>query len=226
MKIEFIMAQFDGRAAQFDPSYGSFKKSFPEARWTLYTDKYTDAPEEFSINVMDPPFDREHPRYGWRCNDYYKVKGLLDSTADVAIAVDNDMLVVDQVKVRSLLYLAERFGLLVPANARHLVEVDNTIGADSDGVLEAMGCGYAVNMSPIVYSKESRAATKTLLEYAKIMVESPVRGPTAMWRAMWNTSFAAYTLPPQFCVCEKDIGCGHEIVLHVGHESVKKHYKV
>jgi len=226
VRVEFVMAQFGGRAASFEPSFSSFKSAFPEASWTLYTDDFEDCPQEFSVKSVEPPYDRAHPRYGWRCNDYYKVKGLTESRADVAIAVDTDMLVVDAVRVRSLLYLAEQFGLLVPANARHLVSVDNTVGADSDGLLEAMGCGYAVNMSPIAFSTSHDRSREVLEEYLMIMKDTPVRGPTAMWRAMWRRQFAAYTLPPQFCVCEKDIGCGNEIALHVGHDSVKKHYRV
>jgi hypothetical protein len=56
------------------------------------------------------------------------------------------------------------------------------------------------------------------------MLSHPTRGPLAWWQAMWDFDYAPLILPPQWCVCERHIGVGDEIILHEGHESVKRHY--
>ena len=56
------------------------------------------------------------------------------------------------------------------------------------------------------------------------MLANPMRGPLAWWQAMWDTGLTPLILPPQWCVCEKHIGIGGEIMLHHGHAAVKRHY--
>jgi hypothetical protein len=58
------------------------------------------------------------------------------------------------------------------------------------------------------------------------MRQRPIRGPTAMWRAIWRSNKNPYMLPPQWCVCQENCGVGNEIMLHVGHEKVKQYYGV
>jgi hypothetical protein len=57
------------------------------------------------------------------------------------------------------------------------------------------------------------------------MLERPVRGPIAWARAMFATGITPLILPPQWCVCERHIGIGGEIMIHEGHEAAKRHYQ-
>jgi hypothetical protein len=209
MRLAIVLAEF-GKPL---PDISQFKKYFPEADIRVYTDG--DVPDLF------PP----GRRHGYHMNDYWKVKKLLESGEDIAIAFDADMRIVsDDVKVLPL--LAENFGLCLPANPRQLVRVDTEIGADSDRQLdETRGAGYAYNTSPIALNLNHVRARICADEYCNQMILRTVRAPLAFWRAAWNTGFSPYLLPPQWCVCEKDIGCGNEIILHEGHEKVKQHYR-
>ena len=108
MNIEFIFSEFGLRSTanqpdsftdeyRLDPTYSSVKKFFPEAKLTLYTDikelgnNYPDV-EVRLIDIDKIPFTRANHRWGWHCCDYYEAKGLLESTADVAISVDSDLM--------------------------------------------------------------------------------------------------------------------------------------
>lgn len=209
MKVAIILAEFGTSA----PATDQFRRFYSGAEIRIYD----------SGNC--PNLFASHERWGWRMNDYYKVRMLLDSQADIAISFDADMRIVS--RDASLLPLfAERFGLCLPANPRHLVRVDTTIGADSDRMLdETNGAGYAYNCSPIALNLHNERAVNCARTYCELMIENPVRGPLAWWRAAWKTGYAPYLLPPQWCVCEKDIGCGDEIILHDGHEAVRRHYE-
>ena len=224
--MEIILAQFGPRSDKIEPSYGSLKSIFPDASFKMYSD--TPHPGlPFPTEVVQPPYDRGHPRYGYRCNDLYKAVGLLESTHDVSMAIDNDMWVFDP-RAKALVALTERFGMCLPANPRLLVKVDTLVGEDSDRYLGQLdqGTGYAVNMSPITLSKKCKPALDLLIRYTGIMRNQPVRGPLAMWRAIWmgDDFFNPYILPPQWCVCAEDVGVGDELILHVGHEKVANHY--
>jgi len=220
-----ILAQFGDKAHIVEPSLTSFRRHFPEATTSLYTDSgFSSIPGiERVLNVI-PPFAKNDTRYGWHASDLYKVRGLLNSTADLAIAIDCDMEVVST-DVRTLIPLTARFGLCLPANPRHLVRVDTMIGADSDKVLdETDGCGYAMNTTPIAFFTKHQAARHILETFCDEITRVPARAPLVMWRASWKTGFAPYILPLQWCVCEQSIGIGDEIILHVGHEGVRQHY--
>ena len=110
MEINLVMAEF-GRdrvnigGAQFgndhrlNPTYSTFKKYFPDAKITLYTDypdilRPDEKTDDIEVRVVKPIFGLEQSRYGNRCNDYYKVLGLLNSDSDIAIALDSDMAIV------------------------------------------------------------------------------------------------------------------------------------
>ncbi len=248
--VEFILAEFGeerinnggasfGELTLVDPTYTTFKKYFPDAKFTLYTDKIrNNLSDDISQIVVEPPFERAHHRWGNRCNDYYKVYGLLNSEADVSIAMDSDMYAFSE-EVKTLPYITKNFGMCVPANPRMQVRRDGTIGMDANYELhedESRGNAACVNMSPLSVSKIGRISSfRPLLEsYLNIMLHAPVRGPLAMWRAMWCTGLSPLVLPYQWCLCgsgREDPAkilndSGNEIVLHVGHPEVARRYKV
>lgn len=208
MTIEIILAEFNRPT----PDVRNIQAAFPTAKVHVLTDG--DVPDLFT-----------GARRGWRMNDYWKAARILDSQADVAIAMDGDMRIVSAEDARTLPILAQRFGLCLPVNPRYLVRVDTLIGADSDGVLdETRGTGHAVNCTPIAFSTRHDGARECVEAYCRIMLDNPVRGPLAWWRAFWQTGFSPCLLPPQWCVCQEHIGIGNEIMLHVGHERVRKQY--
>ncbi len=206
MTLAVVLAEF-GRPT---PDLEQFRRYFPEASIQYHTD---------CPDVFEP-----HRRWPWRMNDYWKVRKALDSGADIAIAFDGDMRIVSE-RVRSILPLAERFGLCLPANPRLLVKRDTEIGADSDGELdETGGLGFALNCTPIAINLRDERAVRTAETFCEIMRERPVRGPLAWWRACYRTGFSPCLLPFQWCVCQEHIGIGDEIILHVGHEKVARYY--
>jgi hypothetical protein len=222
--VEIIFAQFGDRCSIIDPSFSSFRKYFPEATFRLYCDRRVSIPG-VSVTLVDPVFKKDHYRYGNRCNDYYKVWGLLHSNADFAICVDNDMEIVSPL-VNRIVTLTESFGVCLPSNPRLLVRKDTLIGEDSDKILdETEGTAFALNMSPISFDTKNKIAKTLLSEYCAEILNQPVRGPLAMWRAIWKTKFYPCILPPQWCVCLEHCGIGDEIILHVGHQKVKEFYK-
>ena len=56
---------------------------------SLPTDQDWKPSPRCAVKKVDPPFDRSHGRYGWRANDYYVARGVLDSQADIAIDAHN-----------------------------------------------------------------------------------------------------------------------------------------
>ena len=91
-----------------------------EAKLTLYTDvpelakNYSDV-EVRIIDIDKSPFSKSNHRWGWHCCDYYEAKGLLESTADIAISVDSDLMFVSD-EVRTILPITKRFVVLKPVN--------------------------------------------------------------------------------------------------------------
>tara|TARA_Y100001973_G_scaffold106798_1_gene187822 strand:- start:2622 stop:3359 length:738 start_codon:yes stop_codon:yes gene_type:complete len=240
MKVNLVMAEFGSTrqnaggsnlqgSDRFNPSLGSFVKVFSSAHEvsvTVYTDQ--DFPEIDGITFVKkkPIFDVRHPRFGWRCNDYYKVLGLLESDSDVAVSLDSDMFVVSP-QALSLIELTKKFGVCLPANPRHLVKIDGNIGSDGNRTKQydpSDGNGFANNMSPIGFDPRNHRARTLLEEYCNQMKQNPVRGPLAMWRATWETGINPYMLPYQWCVCKSHCGIGNEIMLHVGHQEVINYY--
>lgn len=218
MKLAIVIAEY-GKPA---PDVTQYRETWPEADIQVFSG--------FDLPRV-PELDPKHPRYGWRMNDYWKVRKMLDSGADLAMCFDGDMRIVDREAARTLPLLADTFGVCLPINPRYLVGVDGAVGADTNWAPDAAdhrkdltgGFGTSVNCSPIALALDGYS-WKLAEAYCAEMVLDPVRGPLAWWRAMWKTGIAPLILPPQWCVCERHIGVGGEIILHEGHASVKRHY--
>ena len=240
MKIELVMAEFgpnrvniggntfDG-SQRLDPTLTTFTKYFDDVSLTLYTDADFEIVTDIPVNIIkvdNAIYDKGIYRYGSKCNDYYKVKGLLESKADYAISMDSDMYVVND-EVKTLLPLTEKFGVCLPENPRLQVRFDGIRGMDADynlGEDSTRGNGMSNNMSPISFFTKSENGRKLLEHYCKEMEVHPVRGPLAMWRAIWKSGVNPYMLPFQWCVCDMSVGISDVIILHTGHKKVSDYY--
>jgi hypothetical protein len=240
--VELVLAEFGlarsnaGKAdlsarERLEPTLSSFRALFPEAPVTLYTDAGIGG-EGIEPRRVEPPFDRDHPRYGWRASNYYQAKGLLDSKAEVAVAMDADMRIVSP-EFRRLLPLARRFGLCAPANSRLVVAVNARKGHDATDDPEADptgGRGFAYNHSPLAAAPGDERARRFLESYLRLSVERPGRGTHLLWRAAWDSGVHPLLLPFNWCVCSRRTLRarhleGNEIVLHVGHPDVEPRYE-
>ncbi len=135
MKIELIMAEFgeerknmggnvfDG-SQRLDPTLTTFTnnmKSKHDLKLTLITDTEVsvDTPLPYRVEMItNNIFDNNsisskgEQRHGNRSNDYYKVKGLLESNADIAICMDSDMYVVNE-EFQTIVPLTQKFGMCI-----------------------------------------------------------------------------------------------------------------
>lgn len=237
-KIELVMSEFGHHRAnaggatlplrdRLNPTLHGFRGLWPKAVVTLYTDQDWPAEAGLQVRKVDPPFDRSHPRYGWRAHDYYQIFGLLNSTADVAVAMDSDMEIVSS-KFGFLTELAKRFGLTVPINPRMLLGIDGGIGVDSTyepSEDPSGGVSIAYNLTPIAFSTDHQAARRTLEDYAARLAANPGRGAVHLSAACLATGFQPHVLPYQWCVSSpRDVDSKHiwsdALALHVGHADV------
>ena len=242
MEIEIVFAEF-GRSRgwnqtnldenhRLDPTYSAVKQFFPEATVVLYTD-IPELAEGYDVEVRvvdvdNSPFDKSHQKWGWHCCDYYQTKGLLDSTADIAISMDSDIVFVDD-EVRTVIPITQKFGICVPQNERQLVKVDGifTRGNDGDYHIEedgSRGNALTYDLWWMSFHTKNLRARMWLTEFARLMETNPKRAPLQMSRAAWNTGIHPYAMPIQWGVGQGDVGCGSEIILHVGHTNVKEYY--
>ena len=244
MNVEFIFSEFGLRSTanqpdsftdeyRLDPTYSSVKEFFPEAKLTLYTDieelgkNYPDV-EVRLVDIDESPFTKSNHRWGWHCCDYYEAKGLLESTADVAISVDSDLMFVSS-DVRTILPITKRFGVCVPTNERQMVKVDgiHTRGNDGDYHLdedESKGNLLTYDLWWCSFDVSDNRGRAWLSEFCRLMETNPRRAPLQMSRASWNTGIHPYSMAQQWGVGSGYIGCGNEIILHVGHTNVQDHY--
>jgi hypothetical protein len=225
-------SNFLQKLSRLDPTYSSYRQVYPEAEIVLYTDMdiQIDGVEVVKVN---PPFDKNNPRYGWHCCDFYKVFGMLESK-EVCVSMDSDMYICDPSSFKTLKKITEKFGCCLPANSRDLVKIDGHIGSDSDYNIsedESGGNGYITNMTPMTFDPKNERAREFYTTYLENFKKNPSRGTIHLWRAMWKTSINPYLLPLQWCVCGYDVesvvrkvGVEHPICLHVGHKEVKDKY--
>lgn len=209
--IEFIYNEYraDGKPVEIDAS--NVLKYFPAAKITS--------------RQLPIAFDK-HPRQLWRQHDYADFKTICESRAEVAVAYDADMVMVSD-KVKALTLLVRRFGFCVAASGRYTVAEDTRIGADSDGKLdETAGTGFAICPAVMAVDPNNQRVRQVMEVAASIMLENPMRGPLALWRAIWQTGIYPYMLPQQWCVCGDHLGIGDEIILHAGDRKVRDYYGV
>ena len=244
MNVEFIFSEFGLRTTanqpggftdefRLDPTYSSVKQFFPDAKLTLYTDReelatnYSDV-EVRLVDIDNSPFTKSNHRWGWHCCDYYEAKGLLNSDADIAISVDSDLMFVSD-EVKTLLPITDKFGLCVPTNERQMVKVDgiHTRGNDGDYYIdedESRGNCLTYDLWWASFCTRKKRGRVWLEEFCRLMETNPKRAPLQMRRATWNTGIYPYSMPQQWGVGSGYIGCGNEIILHVGHTNVQDHY--
>ena len=241
--VEFIFAEFGDRSVsnqkwvndigRLDPTYSSVKKYFPEAKLTLYTDieELANEYKDVNVNLIDvdeSPFSKSNHRWGWHCCDYYEAKGLLNSKADIAISVDSDLLFISD-EVRTLVPIINKFGICVPTNERQLVKVDgiHTRGNDGDYYIdedETRGNLLTYDLWWAGFNTKDMRGRLWLEEFCRLMETNPRRAPLQMSRASWNTGIYPYSTAKQWGVGSGYIGCGDEIILHVGHTDVQDYY--
>lgn len=240
MTIEIILAEFgssrfnNGDAAlptdRLEPSLSSFRKHFPEAQFTVYTDQDWPCSAGVRVVTVDPPFDRRHERYGNRANDWAQAWGLLQSKAEVAIAVDSDLLCVSD-RVRDIIPIAKRFGLCMPVNGRHLLWRDARSQCDG-GKVQDESRGSGMCHCTAFWAIGSRLHRALLQEYCEQIVYDAehgcgARGPLSLGRAQWKVGASPYTLPSHWCVTGSNLWIEpeHAIILHVGHKAVSDRYR-
>ncbi|MGV1019706.1 hypothetical protein ACTS9V_08755 [Empedobacter falsenii] len=236
ISIEFLFAEFgedrtNGGGSSFDnenrlnPSLKTLKEYFPNAKYTVYSDFDLQIDGVELIKVTSPVIDPDHPRYGYRTADYYKFMALVNSKADFKCILDSDMQIVSS-DIIALIYLTEKFGFCVPYNNRQLLRDDMLISKDTQPINdESKGLGQSYNQSPMTLWKNDERGKLFYTTCASIMKNDPSRASLVMWKSAWRAGVYPYILPKQWCVCDSDEGIGDEIILHVGHKSVKKYYE-
>ena len=76
------------QADRLNPTLNSFRKIFPTSTVTLYTDQDLTVRGSVRTIKVSQTFNRDEARYGWRAHDYYQAVGMLESSADIVIAMD------------------------------------------------------------------------------------------------------------------------------------------
>ena len=211
MSLDIIFAEFGSRdkanqkwsnpIGRLDPTYQSVKSFFPEANIICYSDDESIGDgydvEVRHIDSESTPFDKDYRegsgklKWGYHCCDYYQIKGLLESTADVAIAMDSDLMFVSD-EVKTLVPIIKKFGICCPQNERQMVKVDGlyTRGNDGDyhiGEDESRGNILTYDLWWTGFLTEDNRGRAYLSEFLRLMKENPKRGPLQLTRAAWNT---------------------------------------
>ncbi len=236
ISIEFLFAEFgeertNGGGSSFDeenrlnPSLKTLKQYFPKAKYTVYSDFDLEVEGVELIKVASPVINPNHPRYGYRTADYYKFIALINSKADFKCILDSDMQIVSS-DIIALIHLTKKFGFCVPYNDRQLLRYDMQISKDTQLIVDdSKGLGQSYNQSPMTLWKNDERGQLFYTTCADIMKNDPSRASLIMWKSAWKTGVYPYILPKQWCVCEGNEGIGNEVILHVGHKSVKEYYE-
>ncbi|MCI5117038.1 MAG: hypothetical protein D3913_03590 [Candidatus Electrothrix sp. LOE1_4_5] len=241
--LELVMSEFGGsrknagggklsRSERLNPTLDSFRQVFPAASVTLYTDQDLAEKSDIRVVKVSSPFSLDDPRYGWRSHDYYQAVGMLDSSADVAIGMDSDMLIVSE-GFRAIVELAHLFGLALPINPRLLLKIDGGIGLDTTYVPaldSTLGLGVTYNLTPMAFSTNHKMSRRLLQRYSELLIQNPGRGAVHLVNASYELGYHPCVLPPQWCVCSpRDLNSRHlwneAVVLHVGHKDVVSRWK-
>ena len=180
-----------------------------------------------------------------RNSNYWKVNFALEHHYHSLCMLDDDMYIVDP-QFKDGFAMAERFGAALPINQR-VCNHYNLMGADvrHDDVIELgkAGCPSfipAVNFSPFFVYPHGGLTQNFLIELKNQLRNVPCRGTVAIIKAMWNTYYTPVILPEQWCVSAsnaKYIKIHTEqlrgkqisipaIMLHLGHEAVRKEYNL
>lgn len=235
LSIEFLFAEFGEQRTnaggtvfhtgdRLNPSLSSLKKYFPNARYTVYTDFDLKAEGVNIIRKASPFADASHERHGYRTADYFKFVALTESEADFKCVLDSDMHVVSA-DIIALLHLTRRFGFCVPDNDRQLLRQDMRISFDTQQITDSSrGLGHSYNQSPMTLWKNDERGLLFYQKCTEIMSKDPSRASLVMWKAAWETGYHPYILPKQWCLCTGNEGIGDEVILHVGHPSIKNYY--
>lgn len=237
--IEFIFSEFNedrvnaggadlSKHSRLDPSLTSLRKYFPNAKYTVYSD--------FDLNIegvilkkLNPPVlqDKKHlKRHFYHLADYYKFKGMVESDADIAIAIDSDMFVWNE-EIFRLVYLTDKFGFCVPTSSGRSMNFEVESSLDTASITdESNGYGTTCNITPMSLAKHSERGKQYFEACCEEMEKEPYRASIIMWKAAWKTGIYPYCLPKEFCVVRGLQGIGHEVLLHVGHREVSDYYNV
>lgn len=246
--IEIIFAEFGPNRGdhggvkikndRLDPSYQTFKKYFPNASIKVYTDypdnfkNYVESDSNFTISKVDINdydfLNNSHPRRGYRCSDYFRIIGMLESKYDYCIYTDSDMYVCSQDVLQGI-SLSNIYGLCVPANPRLLFEKDIYLGVDapqSNTEIFKKGISFtkmhSFNAAPLFFSTKHSEARSMLEKYCQIFEKNPMRGPSCLNLASISSKYFPCLLPFQWCVSRDNID--DEIILHVGKAQVANKY--
>ena len=238
-KIEFIFSEFNAsrvnaggadlsQHSRLDPSLSSLRSYFPDAQYTVYSDFDLEI-EGVNLNKIENPIlseDQNNPRHFYHLADYYKFKGMLNSDADIAVAIDSDMFVWSDA-VYSLLFLTEKFGFCVPNSSAQCMNFEIATSLDTSQITDdSGGYGTTVNITPMSLAKNSERGRKYYESCCSVMEQEPSRASIVMWKAAWKTGEYPYLLPKEFCVVRGSEGIGNEVILHVGHPSVAEYYNI
>ena len=200
------------------------KKYFPNANYTVYSDFDLEIDGVELIKVSSPVVDASHPRYGYRTADYYKFMALVNSKADFKCILDSDMQIVSS-DIVALIHLTQKFGFCVPYNDRQLLRNDMQISKDTQEIIDdSLGMGHSYNQSPMTLWQNDERGQLFFTTCADVMKNDPSRASLVMWKTAWQTGVYPYILPKQWCVCDGNEGIGNEVILHVGHKSIKEYY--
>ncbi|WP_333660711.1 hypothetical protein [Chishuiella changwenlii] len=236
LKINFYFSEFGKdrvnsggelllNESRLNPTLKSIREYFPNANIIVYTDFDIKEDNIKIIKIEQSPFtSTESEHKGYHIADYYKFYALANATGDFNCVMDSDMEIVSS-NITALIEMTRKFGFCVPHNNRQSMVKDmrlsqNTIEIDD----KSNGLGYSYNQSPMTIWKDNARGREFYNQCCKELLKLPSKASFSMWKAAWETGIYPYILPKEWCLCIGDEGIGDEVILHIGHDSVKKYY--